>query len=131
MIVALVWLAVVMMLALWSLAAWGVHAAGVWAVSNAGATSGVGTLRLPEWLAVWVPEELVRLLGAMLADLAPLIDGLLQSAPLLASGLTLAMWIVWGLGALMLVAIGAALHGLVALVRRKGGGSGPPALAPR
>ena len=65
MFYAISWFAVFVLLALWSLAAWALHAVAVWTVSNAGAwsgaasdaASGIGELRLPQWLAPWVPPE--------------------------------------------------------------------------
>ena len=64
----------------------------------------------------------------MLAGLGPVVDGLLQTAPALAGGLTVATWVVWGIGSVLLVLLGAGLHLLIALWRRRGdGGSGPNA----
>lgn len=125
------------LLALWSLAAWALHAVAVWTVSNAGAltgaASGVGSIALPDWLAPWVPAELVQAMTQMVAGLGPLVDGLLQAAPALAGGLTVVTWVVWAIGGVLLLLLGAALHLLIAMWRRRGsGGSGPgtgPSLA--
>lgn len=124
------WFAVASLLALWSLATWALHAVAVWSVSNAGAlsgaASGVGSIALPDWLAPWVPTELVQAMTQMVAGLGPLVDSLLQAAPALASGLTVATWVIWGIGSVLLVLLGAGLHLLVALWRRRsGGGAGP------
>ena len=127
---AISWFVVVALLALWSLAAWALHAVGIWTVSNAGAlsgaASGVGAVRLPEWLARWVPQELSHPLTALLSGLGPVVDGLLQAAPALADGLTAASWVVWGIGSVLLVLLGAALHLLIALWRRRSGGASGP-----
>ena len=127
---AIIWFVVVALLALWSLAAWALHAVGIWTVSNAGAlsgaASGVGAVRLPEWLARWVPQELSQPLTALLSGLGPVVDGLLQAAPALADGLTAASWVVWGIGSVLLVLLGAALHLLIALWRRRSGGASGP-----
>jgi hypothetical protein len=41
---------------------------------------------------------------------------------------TVATWVVWGIGSALLVLLGAGLHLLIALWRRRGGaGSGPDA----
>ena len=126
---AVSWFVVVVLLALWSLAAWVMHAAAVWAVSNAGAwtaaAAGVEGLRLPDWLAPWVPPEVAQAWSALLAGLAPMVDGLLQAAPALADGLTIATWAVWGIGSALLLALGAALHLLIALWRRRRVAAGP------
>ena len=133
MFYALSWFVVFGLLAIWSLAAWASHAVAVWAVSNAGtltgaasgAVSGAEGLRLPEWLAPWVPPEVAQAMTSLLSGLAPVVEGLLQAAPALAGGLTVATWVVWGLGSGLLVLLGVGLHLLVAMWRRGGGRSGP------
>jgi hypothetical protein len=132
MFYALSWFAVIALLALWSLAAWALHAVAVWTVSNAGAltgaVSGAGTITVPDWLAPWVPPEVAQWANQLMVGLAPFVDSLLQSAPALAGGLTVATWVVWGIGSVLLVLLGAGLHLLIALWRRRGGsGSGPRA----
>jgi hypothetical protein len=139
MFYVLSWFAVASLLALWSLAAWAMHAVAVWSVSNvgalSGAASGVGSIALPDWLAPWVPTELVQAATQMAAGLGPLVDSLLQAVPFLAGGLTVVAWVVWALGGVLLLVLGAALHLLISLWRRRGsGGSGPsagPSLATR
>lgn len=134
MVYTLSWLLVVALFALWSLAAWALHAVAVWTVSSAGALSGAaaaaGGIALPAWLAPWVPPDLVHAMVGLMADLGPLVDSLLQAMPALAGALTVLAWGVWGLGALLLVAAGAALHLLIALWRRRRGGGAPPAAGP-
>lgn len=129
MFYALGWFVVLSLLAFWSLAAWLTHAVAVWTVSNAGALTGVAAgvedLRLPEWLAPWVPPEVAQALTSLLAGLAPTVEGMLQAAPALAGGLTAVAWVIWGLGSAFLVLFGAGLHLFVAMWRRRGGGPGP------
>ncbi len=129
MFYALSWFVVFLLLALWSLAAWAFHGIAVWAVSNAGAltgaASGVEGLGLPAWLVPWVPPEIVQAMTWLLSGLAPALESLLQAAPALAGGLTVATWVIWGLGSALLVLLGAGLHLLIAMLRRRGGGSGP------
>ena len=112
MFYALSWFVMFSLLALWSLAAWAFHAVAAWTVSNAGAltgaASGVEGLRLPEWLAPWVPPEIVQAMTSLLSGLAPAVEGLLQAAPALAGGLTVATWVIWGLGSALLVLLGRA-----------------------
>ena len=114
------WFLVLGLLALWSLTAWAVHAVAVWSVSNAsaltGVASGVEVLRLPEWLAPWVPPEIAQVMTSLLAGFAPV----------LTDGLTVVTWGVWGIGSLLLVLLGAGLHLLIAIWRRRGGGGGLP-----
>lgn len=131
MIYALSWFLVFGLLALWSLAAWALHAVAFWSVANAGALTGVASgvegLRLPEWLAPWVPPEIARAMTSLLSGFAPVVESLLQTAPALTGGLTVVTWVVWGLGSVLLVLLGAGLHLLTAMWRRRsgGGGSGP------
>ena len=132
MLYAVSWFVVLALLALWSLGAWALHAVAIWTVSNAGALTGVAsgasTLNLPGWLGAWVPPEVAQWGSQFLAGLAPFVDSLLQAAPALAGGVTAATWVVWGIGSVLLVLLGAGLHLLIALWRRRGGsGSGPRA----
>jgi len=129
---ALSWFLVFGLFLLWSLAAWAVHAVAVWTLSNAGAMTGVASgvegLRLPQWLAPWVPPEIAQAMTSLLSGFAPVVESLLQTAPALSGGLTMATWVIWGLGSAMLVLLGAGLHLLIAMWRRGSGGSGlPPA----
>lgn len=135
MFYALSWVVVLGLLALWSLAAWGLHGVAVWAVSQAGALTGAASgatgLRLPDWLAPWVPADVVQAAMALVSGLAPAVDSLLQAAPALAGGLTVVAWVVWALGSLLLVLLGAALHLLIAMWRRRGGGGSGPQTRPQ
>jgi hypothetical protein len=129
---ALSWLVVASLIAVWSLAAWALHAVAVWTVSTAGAlsgaASGASTMALPNWLAPWVPPEIVQWASPLLAGLGPVVDSLLQAAPALSGGVTVVTWVIWGIGSMLLVLLGAGLHLLIALWRRRGdGGSGPHA----
>jgi hypothetical protein len=132
MFYAVSWFAVIALLALWSMAAWALHAVAVWTITSAGAltgaASGAGNIAVPDWLAPWVPPEVAKWASQLMAGFAPFVDGLLQAAPALAGGLTVATWVIWGIGSVLLVLLGAGLHLLIALLRRRsGGGSGPSA----
>ncbi len=129
MFYALTWFVVLSLLTLWSLAVWAAHGVAVWTVSYAGtltgAAAGVESLRLPEWLAPWVPPEIEPAMTSLLWGLVPAVDGLIQAAPALAGGLTVAVWVIWGLGGALLVLLGAGLHVLIAMWRSGGRGAGP------
>jgi hypothetical protein len=85
-------------------------------------------MALPDWLAPWVPPEIAHWASQLLTGLGPVIDSLLQAAPTLAGGVTVATWVVWGIGSVLLVLLGAGLHLLIALWRRRGScGSWPNA----
>lgn len=123
MFYALSWLAVLTLFGLWSLAVWALHAVAVWIVSHAGAlsetASGIGNITLPDWLAPWVPTEVVQVVTQLAKDLAPLIDSLLQATPALAGGLTIVTWGVWAIGGVLLLLLGAGLHLLIAMWLRR------------
>ena len=51
--------------------------------------------------------------------LAPLINGLLQAAPALADGLTVAAWLGWGIGSALLVLLGVGLHMAIVIWQRR------------
>lgn len=117
---------VVAVLAIWSFTVWALHSLANWTVSNAGPLAGaatdLGPLQLPDWLAPWVPPEITQSVNALLSGLGPVVGNLLQAAPALAEGVTVAGWVIWGLGSALLVVLGAGLHFLLALLHRRGGG---------
>ena len=125
MVYALSWFVVVALLALWSFAAWALHAVAVWSVSNAGALSGAASdtasFLLPDWLAAWVPAEVAQSVGALVVGLGQLVDTLLKALPALAGGVTVATWLVWGIGSGLVLVLGVGMHVLIALWRRGGG----------
>lgn len=127
MFYALSWFVVVALFALWSLAAWSMHAVAAWTVSSAGAlsgsASGVGAIAVPEWLAPWVPVELVKATLQYVSGLGPAVDAVLQAAPVLATGLTAATWVIWGIGSALLLVVGVGLHVMIALWRGRVGRS--------
>jgi hypothetical protein len=131
---ALSWFVVATLLALWSLVTWALHAVAVWAVSNAGAlsgaASGAGTLALPDWLSSWVPPAFVQAMTQWMASLGLLVDRLLHAAPALAGGLTVATWVVWGTGAVLLLLLCAGVHLPTALWRRRSGRESGPNAGP-
>jgi hypothetical protein len=126
MFYALSWLFVLGLLALWSLGAWALHAITLWSTSNVGALSGhakaVEELNLPAWLAPWFPVEWVSAMKAMAAAMMPMVESVLAHAPDLGGGLSVVVWVLWGAGGLLLLLLGAALHAVIALLRRRTGG---------
>ena len=130
MVYALGWLAVFSLLALWSLAAWAFHSVTAWTVANTGALAGgsgaAQVLRVPVWLAPWVPPELALALDSMASALAPAIQAALGWAPALADGLSVAVWLVWGIGSVLLVVLGFLATGVIAVLRRRASVSATP-----
>lgn len=123
MFFALGWALVFVLLALWSLAAWALHGLTVWALANAGSLSAAvpagDGMGIPPALAVWLPPEWVAAAGGLLAGLMPTMESLLGWLPALAGGVTVAAWVVWALGAVLIVVGGALAHALGAMLRRR------------
>lgn len=121
MVYALIWIGVFALIALWSLAAWAVHGLGAWVLAHAGALGapavGVEEFALPAWLAPWLPAEVTQGLAAMLVALTPWVEALLTQLPILVSGLSLAVWVLWGLGAGLLMLLGLGLSAMLKLLR--------------
>ncbi|KQV85529.1 hypothetical protein [Rhizobacter sp. Root1221] len=122
MFYAISWFLVFGLLALWSLGAWAFHSIATWAFANAGILAGgspTGTLRLPDWIAPWVPPELAQALTSTLSALTPAIQGLVDWMPTLGSGLSVVVWVVWGFGSALLIGLGLVLSGVIAVLRRR------------
>ncbi|MFT7775401.1 hypothetical protein [Roseateles sp.] len=111
------WAVVLFLLAIWSGLAMAAHALLVAMLSHAG-TMGAGDWSLPESLTTWLPQPLAGWLLAALETLAPQIQSLVGALPMLASGVGVLAWAVWGLGALLLLGVGLAGHLAVVLWRR-------------
>jgi hypothetical protein len=127
---ALGWLLILSLLALWSLAAWAFHSIAVWTISQAGVLAGdpgvMPSLRLPDWLAPWIPPELMLALESMVAAFKPAIGALLEWVPALEGGLSLAVWMVWGLGSVLLIVLGLLASALIAALGRGASAPGGP-----
>jgi len=125
MFYAISWLVSLSLLAVWSLLCWGVHAFTVWAMSSAGAlaagaagAASVPAILLPAWLQGWMPPELLRSLEGWITSAGPLLQAALESVPALAGAVTVLAWGIWGLGAVVLIALAVGLHVLVRLLQR-------------
>lgn len=135
MFYAINWFLSLSLLALWSLACWAMHAVTVWVVSSAGALASGSTVAdiilVPGWLKAWMPPELMGQWEALVSSVGPMVQAVLEAVPALAGAVTLLAWALWGLGALLLVALAVGIHILIALARRNGSGPGAarPALA--
>jgi hypothetical protein len=112
------------LLVLWSLAAWALHSIAAWSVSNAGVladgTGAIGGMRVPEWLAPWIPPEFALAVTSVPAVLGPAIEAALNQAPALAGGLSVAIWAVWGIGSVLIIVLGLVCSRLITVLRRRG-----------
>ncbi len=111
------------LVALWSLTAWAFHAVTAWTVANAGVLAGspgaTEGLRLPAWLAPWVPPGFADALASAVSAFTPAIEAVLAWAPTLAGGLAVAVWVVWAIGSALLIVVGVVLSGLIAVMSRR------------
>ena len=123
MFYALNWFVVICLFVLWSLASWAFHSIATWTVVNAGTLAGgagaTGALQVPVWLAPWIPAEFASSLNSMIASLAPAIQTALEWAPAMAGGLSIAVWTVWAIGAVLVIVLGFLLTGLIAVLGRR------------
>ena len=123
MLYALSWSVTFILLALWSLAAWAFHSIAAWTVSNAGVLAGgsgaIESLRVPDWLAPWIPPELALAFTSMLSALSPALEAALNQAPSLADGLSATAWAVWGVGSALIVILGLVCSRLITVLRRR------------
>ena len=123
MFYALSWSVTFILLALWSLAAWAFHSIAAWTVSNAGVLAGgsgaIESLRVPDWLAPWIPPELALASSSVLTALSPAIEAALNQAPAVAGGLSVAVWAVWGVGSALIVILGLVCSRLITVLRRR------------
>jgi hypothetical protein len=120
---ALSWSVTLILLALWSLAVWAFHSIAAWTVSNAGLLAGgsgaIESLRVPDWLAPWIPPELALAFTSTLSAVSPAIEAALNQAPALAGGLSVATWTVWGVGIALIVILGLVCSRLITMLRRR------------
>lgn len=77
----------------------------------------LGALPLPQWIAVWMDPALVQAAQSALLWMLDAASGLLPLAGSAAQWLVPVVWVVWGLGLLVLLAAAGASH---LLLRRLG-----------
>ncbi|MDO9235936.1 MAG: hypothetical protein Q7U28_07890 [Aquabacterium sp.] len=123
MLYAVNWFVVVSLVILWSLAAWAFHSIAAWTLANAGTLAGgagsIEALQVPVWLAPWIPSEYASSLNWMISSLTPAIQTVLEWAPAMTGGLSIAVWTAWATGAVLLVVLGFLVTGLVAVLSRR------------
>jgi hypothetical protein len=131
---ALSWSVTFILLALWSLAAWAFHSIAAWTVSNAGVlaegSGAMESLRVPDWLAPWIPPEFALAFTSMLSALNPAIEAAISHAPALAGGLSVAVWVVWGVGSALIIILGLVCSRLITVLRRRASEFAAPSMGP-
>ena len=111
------WVIVLLLLAMWSALTWAGTALVAGLLSQAGAI-GSGDWALPEALTAWLPVPAAEWLVGTLETLTPQLQALTGALPSLSGGATVLGWVVWGLGAALLLLTGVLIHVAVALWRK-------------
>ena len=134
MLYALSWSVTFILLALWSLAAWAFHSIAAWSVSNAGVlaegSGAIESLRVPDWLAPWIPPELALAVTSMPSAISPAFEAALNQAPALAGGLSVAVWTVWGVGSALIIILGLVCSRLITALRGRASVFAAPSMRP-
>lgn len=121
------WLVVLLLLALWSGLVWAAESLLVNLLSRAG-TIDAADWSLPEALTAWLPVWAAEWLASTVETLTPQLQALVSGLPWLSTGVSVLAWVVWGVGALLLLGIGLAIHVGVALWRKSKRSTLAPAL---
>lgn len=103
------WSIVLLLLGLWSAFMWLATAVIDWSLQTAGGLQ-AGSLVVPAAIQAWLPPEMQEALAALTSSLVGLFDFALSTFPALATAVTVLGWLVWGLGAAFLLALGIAIH---------------------
>lgn len=128
---AWIWGVTALLAAIWTGLAWGTAEALAWAAQavNTGEAADWGRTAaqwpVPDWLAIWVDPALLRWgqeAITWLVDVMPSSGAMAQQAVGWIVGL---VWLGWGLGLVVLLAVAGVVHWLVGRARRPG----PPAVS--
>lgn len=123
MFLAIAWFVVLALLAAWSTCVWLLHSITVWSMTGAGSLAAqskqIDSLALPSWIGVWVPPDMMLALKASVSTLLPLVESAMGALPAATAWLTPLAWISWGIGALLLMAVGAVMHVVMSIVRKR------------
>lgn len=124
------WVLVLLLLALWSAVVVAMHSLLAGLLAHAGS---VGTVAwsLPDALRDMLPQAVGDWLVSTVETLTPQLQALVAALPSLTGGVTVLAWVVWVLGALMLLILGLAIHVGVALWRKSARSAAPAVAASR
>lgn len=130
MVIVAGWVLVLLLLALWSGLVWSGEALLVAVLSHAGTLSS-GDWSLPAALADWLPVPVAEWMAGTLENLTPQLQSLVGALPWLSGGVTALAWMVWSVGALLLLGLGLAVHVAFALWRKSARSTPAPAIVAR
>jgi hypothetical protein len=116
------WFFVLTLLAIWSACIWIAHSLASWSLTGIGSVVGqtqqMDRLPIPDWIAAWIPPDLVLALKATSAGVLPWVESALNALPSVGSWLSPLAWTVWGVGFVILAVGAALLQALVSVSRR-------------
>lgn len=105
----LLWMVVGLLLALWSAAVWLGQAVLTALLGGAGHLP-VKDLALPEAWTRWLPQGVSESITQAIEASQPVVQGVLDSMPALAGGVTVLAWVTWVVGAVLLGLAGGVSH---------------------
>lgn len=116
------WFFVLTLLAVWSACIWIAHSLASWSLTGIGSVVGqtqqIDRQPFPDWIAAWIPPDLVLALKATTASALPWVESALNALPSVGSWLSPLAWTVWGIGFVILAVGAALLHALISMSRR-------------
>lgn len=122
MFYAISWFLVLTLLAAWTAWVWFLHSFAIWSLTGVaelvGQTQPMEPPPLPGWMSLWVPPELFLAFKSAAAAVSPFVESVLSALPSPALWLSPLAWAAWGIGLVILLAVAAAMHALITLIRR-------------
>lgn len=115
--IALGWVLVLLLLALWSGLVWS-GTAMLAALLSQASVLGSGDWSLPPALTDVLPTWAAEWLAATLENFTPQLQWLAGALPGLSGWVNALGWLVWGVGTLLLLVVGVAIHVAIALIRK-------------
>lgn len=103
------WLVVALLLSLWSAFVWTGHLL-LTAVLGGASHLPTKDLGLPEAWTSWLPQALSEWMTATIEAAQPWLESIVGQMPVLAGGIEVLAWVLWVVGALLLLLAGAAAH---------------------
>jgi hypothetical protein len=115
--IALSWMLVLLLLAGWSALVWS-GTAMLAALLSQASVMGSSDWSLPPVLTGMLPTWAAEWLAATLENFTPQLQWLAGALPGLSGWVNALGWLVWGVGLLLLLVVGVAIHVAVALIRK-------------
>ncbi|MEO6281533.1 hypothetical protein [Roseateles sp.] len=123
------WVLVLLLLALWSALVWSGEAMLAALLSHA-SVLGSGDWSLPQSLADLLPAWAAEWLVGTLENFSPQLHALVGALPGLSGWVHALAWVVWSVGAVLLLGTGLAIHVAIALWRKSRDSTPPRIVAP-